>query len=164
MTMENSSQFLPDQRPPRRRAACQPCYQSKVKCSRGQPCLRCQVNQRDCYYELASRIGKPRGSKNRTSIRSPRPAQEGETATAVNKAIKDTAEPHSVAPCANMIDIQGQEQAKEQQHQTPLQTSAEHSWTYSPSDLNTADFFPSFISSDSPGQDVKKPFNQTHST
>lgn len=79
------------------------------------------------------------------------------------KAINDTADRHPIAPCANMIDVQGQEQANEQHHQTPLQTSVEQSWTYSPSDLNTSDFFPSFISSDSPGQDVKKPYNRTYS-
>ena len=155
MTMENnppSSQLLPAQRPPRRRAACQPCYESKVKCSRGQPCLRCQVAQKKCYYELASRIGKPRGSKNRTQLRSPQPGRGGETATtkADEETFTSAARRHPIAPCADMIGVEGQEQTDEQQHQVPLQTLVEQSWN----DLNTSEFFPSFMNAGSPSQDV----------
>ena len=162
MTMENdppSTQLPPAQRPPRRRAACQPCYQSKVKCSRGQPCSRCQVAQKDCYYELASRIGKPRGSKNRTNLRSPRLGRGEEMATteADEGTFTSAATRHPIAPCADMIGVEGQEHTDEQQHQVPLQTLAEQSWTYSPNELNTSVFFPSFMNAGSPSRDVSLP-------
>ncbi len=76
------------------------------------------------------------------------------TTKADDETFTSAATRHPIAPCADMIGVEGQEQMDEQQHQVPLQTLAEQSWTYSPGDLNTSDLFPSFMNAGSPGQDV----------
>ena len=156
--MDSPPHITPAQRPPRRRAACQFCHQSKLKCSRGQPCLRCQINQRECHYELASRIGKPRGSKNGTSSRSPRPRVEERAAMAKASvdALSNEGEKRSIAPCANMVNIEFSDPADEQ-HQLLLQTCTGTSWAYSPSNLGLSNSMtPSLITS-SPSENVNGP-------
>ncbi len=63
--------------PPKRKAACDQCNASKVKCSGGGlPCKRCADSSKTCHYSLAKRIGKPRGIKNRKTLERLRLAEE----------------------------------------------------------------------------------------
>ncbi|KAH3200012.1 hypothetical protein KXW62_000597 [Aspergillus fumigatus] len=56
---------------PRLRAACENCRQSKVKCnlSGKSTCIRCLRHGLPCRYRLANRSGKPKGSKNRATLK-----------------------------------------------------------------------------------------------
>ncbi|EAW09634.1 Zn(II)2Cys6 transcription factor domain-containing protein [Aspergillus clavatus NRRL 1] len=56
---------------PKLRAACENCRQSKVKCnlSGKSTCIRCLRHGLACRYRLANRSGKPKGSKNRATLR-----------------------------------------------------------------------------------------------
>lgn len=54
---------------PRLRSACDSCRQSKVKCSGESTCSRCLKQDLPCHYSPANRAGKPKGSKNKTTIR-----------------------------------------------------------------------------------------------
>lgn len=47
------------------RSACDACHQSKIKCPGGNPCLNCFSGGNRCNYTQASRIGRPKGSKNK---------------------------------------------------------------------------------------------------
>jgi hypothetical protein len=40
-----------------------------VKCSGGSVCLRCNKHDFTCRYSLASRAGKPKGSKNKATLK-----------------------------------------------------------------------------------------------
>jgi hypothetical protein len=56
---------------PKLRSACENCRQSKVKCNvsgKGM-CIRCQRHGLQCRYGYANRSGKPKGSKNRATLR-----------------------------------------------------------------------------------------------
>lgn len=57
--------------PPKLRTACENCRQSKVKCnlSGKNMCTRCLRNGLQCQYGFANRSGKPKGSKNRATLR-----------------------------------------------------------------------------------------------
>ncbi|KAF9889960.1 hypothetical protein FE257_006834 [Aspergillus nanangensis] len=57
--------------PPKLRAACENCRQSKVKCNLGgkNACIRCLRHGLPCRYRVANRSGKPKGSKNRATLR-----------------------------------------------------------------------------------------------
>ncbi|GKZ34051.1 hypothetical protein AbraIFM66950_004187 [Aspergillus brasiliensis] len=57
--------------PPKLRAACENCRQSKVKCnlSGKDACIRCMRHGLPCRYRVANRSGKPKGSKNRATLR-----------------------------------------------------------------------------------------------
>ncbi|PWY74622.1 3-oxoacyl-reductase [Aspergillus sclerotioniger CBS 115572] len=57
--------------PPKLRAACENCRQSKVKCnlSGKDTCIRCLRHGLPCRYRVANRSGKPKGSKNRATLR-----------------------------------------------------------------------------------------------
>ncbi|CAK46870.1 uncharacterized protein An16g04530 [Aspergillus niger] len=57
--------------PPKLRAACENCRQSKVKCnlSGKDTCIRCMRHGLPCRYRVANRSGKPKGSKNRATLR-----------------------------------------------------------------------------------------------
>lgn len=50
------------------RAACNFCYQAKVKCSGEDPCSTCQNSSFRCAYSPASRQGRPKGSKNKRKL------------------------------------------------------------------------------------------------
>ncbi|KAF7513297.1 hypothetical protein GJ744_009718 [Endocarpon pusillum] len=53
----------------KRRAACDKCHASKVKCpGGGPPCQRCAENCHSCNYSLTTRIGKPPGSRNKKTL------------------------------------------------------------------------------------------------
>ncbi|KAH8423830.1 uncharacterized protein LDX57_001587 [Aspergillus melleus] len=56
---------------PKLRAACENCRQSKVKCNLGakNTCIRCLRHGLSCRYRVANRSGKPKGSKNRATLR-----------------------------------------------------------------------------------------------
>ncbi|KAE8146539.1 3-oxoacyl-reductase [Aspergillus avenaceus] len=56
---------------PKLRAACENCRQSKVKCNLGgkDTCIRCNRHGLQCRYRAANRSGKPKGSKNRATLR-----------------------------------------------------------------------------------------------
>ncbi|KAE8348267.1 3-oxoacyl-reductase [Aspergillus coremiiformis] len=58
---------------PKLRAACENCRQSKVKCNLGlggkNTCIRCHRHGLQCRYRIANRSGKPKGSKNRATLR-----------------------------------------------------------------------------------------------
>ncbi|KAF3386914.1 hypothetical protein F1880_001094 [Penicillium rolfsii] len=56
---------------PKLRTACENCRQSKVKCnlSGDNACTRCLRNGLQCQYGFANRSGKPKGSKNRATLR-----------------------------------------------------------------------------------------------
>lgn len=54
---------------PRLRAACDACRQSKVRCSGGQVCVRCEKHDFQCTHSIASRAGKPKGSKNKSTLK-----------------------------------------------------------------------------------------------
>ncbi|KAI2464230.1 hypothetical protein F4781DRAFT_413681 [Annulohypoxylon bovei var. microspora] len=49
----------------RLRSACDSCHQAKIRCSGGNPCLTCLVSQVHCTYSPGSRLGRPKGSKNK---------------------------------------------------------------------------------------------------
>lgn len=57
--------------PPKLRTACENCRQSKVKCnlSGKNVCTRCLRHGLHCQYGFANRSGKPKGSKNRATLR-----------------------------------------------------------------------------------------------
>jgi hypothetical protein len=54
--------------PARILSACDACRQSKVKCTGGNPCLSCQWDQKTCNYSPGSRLGRPKGSKNKRTL------------------------------------------------------------------------------------------------
>ncbi|KAJ5584498.1 uncharacterized protein N7459_004298 [Penicillium hispanicum] len=56
---------------PKLRTACENCRQSKVKCnlSGKNICTRCLRHGLQCQYGFANRSGKPKGSKNRATLR-----------------------------------------------------------------------------------------------
>lgn len=56
---------------PKLRTACENCRQSKVKCnlSGKNACTRCLRHGLECQYGFANRSGKPKGSKNRATLR-----------------------------------------------------------------------------------------------
>ena len=56
---------------PKLRTACENCRQSKVKCnlSGKNMCIRCLRHGLQCQYGFANRSGKPKGSKNRATLR-----------------------------------------------------------------------------------------------
>lgn len=56
---------------PKLRTACENCRQSKVKCnlSGKNACTRCLRHGLQCQYGFANRSGKPKGSKNRATLR-----------------------------------------------------------------------------------------------
>lgn len=50
------------------RAACDSCNKSKTKCPGGNPCPLCQSSGIRCHYSVASRMGRPKGSKNKRTL------------------------------------------------------------------------------------------------
>ncbi|EED11861.1 hypothetical protein TSTA_110410 [Talaromyces stipitatus ATCC 10500] len=52
----------------RYRAACDACRYSKVRCSGGWVCIRCKKHDYKCRYGVAHRPGRPKGSKNKTTL------------------------------------------------------------------------------------------------
>ncbi|KAL4754059.1 hypothetical protein BDW72DRAFT_157870 [Aspergillus terricola var. indicus] len=67
---------------PKLRTACENCRQSKVKCnlSGKDTCIRCLRHGLPCRYRVANRSGKPKGSKNRSTLRKLGQLQENKTA------------------------------------------------------------------------------------
>lgn len=48
------------------RLACDSCHNMKMKCSGGRPCMTCTRYRHTCIYSAPNRIGRPKGSKNKT--------------------------------------------------------------------------------------------------
>ncbi len=59
---------------PRLRTACDTCHQLKVRCSGTMPCKTCANSDSACFYSLASRVGRPKGSRNKQSLKGSKPA------------------------------------------------------------------------------------------
>jgi hypothetical protein len=64
-----SMQSIDETGKPRYRAACDACRQSKVRCSGGGVCIRCKKHDYKCRYSIAHRAGKPKGSKNKATLK-----------------------------------------------------------------------------------------------
>lgn len=63
---------------PRYRAACDACRQSKVRCSGNGVCVRCKKHDYKCRYSIAHRAGKPKGSKNKATLKKLENLQAGQ--------------------------------------------------------------------------------------
>lgn len=70
LSESNGSQYAGGDAP-KLRTACENCRQSKVKCnlSGKNVCTRCLRHGLQCQYGFANRSGKPKGSKNRATLR-----------------------------------------------------------------------------------------------
>ncbi|KAL2868278.1 Zn(II)2Cys6 transcription factor domain-containing protein [Aspergillus lucknowensis] len=80
---------------PKLRTACENCRQSKVKCnvSGKDTCIRCLRHGLSCRYRVANRSGKPKGSKNRSTLRKLGQLQESKTAFIPdNRLVKESIE------------------------------------------------------------------------
>lgn len=49
----------------RLRSSCDSCHRSKIKCSGSNPCSACLGSQSTCTYSRSSKLGRPKGSKNK---------------------------------------------------------------------------------------------------
>jgi hypothetical protein len=49
----------------RLRSSCDSCHRSKIKCTGSNPCAACLGSQNTCTYSRGSRLGRPKGSKNK---------------------------------------------------------------------------------------------------
>jgi hypothetical protein len=49
----------------RLRSSCDNCHRSKIKCTGSTPCSACFGSQSTCTYSRGSRLGRPKGSKNK---------------------------------------------------------------------------------------------------
>ncbi|PVH98596.1 hypothetical protein DM02DRAFT_615719 [Periconia macrospinosa] len=56
------------EKPKKRRTACDSCHRGKTKCSGGTPCTFCVDGGRQCTYSEPSRLGRPKGSKNKRTL------------------------------------------------------------------------------------------------
>lgn len=51
------------------RSACDRCHDAKVRCSGDMPCHGCIASKNLCFYSVSNVLGRPRGTKNKTSRR-----------------------------------------------------------------------------------------------
>ena len=88
---------------PKLRTACENCRQSKVKCnlSGKSVCTRCLRHGLQCQYGFANRSGKPKGSKNRATLRKLGQLQEEKP------AMRGFRGSRLVAPVADMEPLVG---------------------------------------------------------
>ncbi|KAJ5825447.1 hypothetical protein N7474_002585 [Penicillium riverlandense] len=68
----------------RMRSACNPCHFAKLRCSGGSPCANCQMSNHPCVYSLSSRLGRPKGVKNK------RAASDSARATSTRSNLQET--------------------------------------------------------------------------
>ncbi|KAL2854410.1 hypothetical protein BJY01DRAFT_231977 [Aspergillus pseudoustus] len=82
------------QETPKLRTACENCRQSKVKCnlSGKDTCIRCLRHGLPCRYRVANRSGKPKGSKNRSTLRKLGQLQENKAAAISNDHLRRSIE------------------------------------------------------------------------
>lgn len=87
---------------PKLRSACDACRRSKVKCSGGTVCARCYKQDVICHYSLACRAGKPKGSKNKATLKKLERAHSKQQferwSTNQNERYKDRTDWGSVSP------------------------------------------------------------------
>lgn len=67
-------------RPGRLRFTCDSCHQLKIKCSRTRPCSACQLSGTHCNYSPAVQPGRPKGSKNKRTLRREEEGKHGRAA------------------------------------------------------------------------------------
>jgi hypothetical protein len=53
----------------RLRSACDSCHHAKMRCSGGVPCAGCSASKQQCCYSVPDRIGRPKGTKNKKTLR-----------------------------------------------------------------------------------------------
>lgn len=80
------------QKSKRLRLACDFCHEVKVRCSGGNPCMKCHRSNVNCNYSFVSKMGKPKGSRNKKTI-----CRLEAAATFQNMAIKQMVSDHSHA-------------------------------------------------------------------
>jgi hypothetical protein len=80
----------------RRRSACDACHEAKTKCSGGDTCFGCQLSGLQCTYSLISRLGRPKGSKNKRTLR-----QQSDHDSGKNKRRTHSPSPESQRPQAH---------------------------------------------------------------
>ena len=71
MSLQSSWFTSPEQRSNRSgrlRSACDTCHQGKNRCSGGNPCSACRTSGIRCIYSPGSRLGRPKGSKNKRTL------------------------------------------------------------------------------------------------
>ncbi|KAB8228602.1 3-oxoacyl-reductase [Aspergillus alliaceus] len=108
---------------PKLRAACENCRQSKVKCNLGgkNTCIRCNRHGLQCRYRIANRSGKPKGSKNRATLRKLGQLQE---TTAMRAPGRGTESKHRSLQATDLpstdqeLDKSGNETREPSQHLT----------------------------------------------
>ena len=54
--------------PKKLRSACDLCHETKVKCSGGKPCNGCRGLGIECAFSVSSRIGRPKGTRNKATL------------------------------------------------------------------------------------------------
>ena len=62
------------------RSACDSCHQTKVRCSGGQPCEKCEKIGFDCVYSVSERTGRPKDTRNKKTLERVRQSQEARRA------------------------------------------------------------------------------------
>lgn len=64
------------------RAACDNCHRGKVRCSGQLPCQGCLNTGTLCFFSLSDRLGRPKGTKNRSPEEGRKQSNTGKVATA----------------------------------------------------------------------------------
>ncbi|TGO76186.1 hypothetical protein BELL_0169g00060 [Botrytis elliptica] len=70
---------MTEQSAKRYRAACDRCHSAKIRCSGGNPCIKCQKDSVSCRFSVRANLGKPKGSLNAKTIEKLRRLVDGST-------------------------------------------------------------------------------------
>lgn len=68
------------------RAACDNCHRGKVRCSGQLPCQGCLNTGTLCFFSLSDRLGRPKGTKNRSSEEVRKQSNTSKAAAAARRA------------------------------------------------------------------------------
>ncbi|GAM43439.1 hypothetical protein TCE0_050r18257 [Talaromyces pinophilus] len=68
------------------RAACDNCHRGKVRCSGQLPCQGCLNTGTLCFFSLSDRLGRPKGTKNRSSEEAQKQSNTSKAAAAARRA------------------------------------------------------------------------------
>lgn len=68
------------------RAACDNCHRGKVRCSGHLPCQGCLNTGTLCFFSLSDRLGRPKGTKNRSSEENRKKSNTGKVAAPARRA------------------------------------------------------------------------------